>query len=185
MKKKIICIVVILATVFALIVPTFASAGTSTERQDMWVNCADGKRLNLRTDPSTGSKRVTQLECGTMVEILGNAGNGWLYVTDGRHTGYVMSKFLVDRKPGKFEITEREDNFVKVTPYMVSAKAMNGKSDKSVGLRVKPNKTARAIRRLTAGDTLEVIAKGKVWSKVIDQVTGQTGYVANQYIEAL
>ena len=180
--KKMISIAIILVTVFALMVPAFAAAGVSRE---MWVNCSDGKRLNLRAEPAGGSKRITQFECGTRLEVLENAGNGWVYVTDSRYTGYVMAKFLVDKKPGKYEITERDDNFVQVTPYMVSAKALNNKTDRSVGLRVKPNKTANAIRRLTAGDQLQVVAKGKTWSKVVDMQTGRTGYVANSYMDRL
>ena len=35
-------------------------------------------------------------------------------------------------------------------------------------LRERPNKTARAIRRLTAGDQLQVLTMGKVWDKVVD-----------------
>ncbi len=50
---------------------------------------------------------------------------------------------------------------------------------------MKPNKTAQAIRRLTAGDELKVIAVGNTWSRVIDLTTGKTGYVANDYIERL
>ncbi len=52
----------------------------------------------------------------------------------------------------------------------------------SVGLRVKPDKTSAAIRRLQAGDRLQVIAAAKTWSKVLDPATGRTGYVANDYI---
>lgn len=70
-----------------------------------------------------------------------------------------------------------------MTAFNVAAKALNGKTDRSVCLRVKPNKTAKAIRRLTAGDQLQVIARGKVWSKVVDLQTRKTGYVANDYIQ--
>jgi hypothetical protein len=69
-----------------------------------------------------------------------------------------------------------------VTAYIVKAKALNQKTTKSVCLRVKPNKTAKSIRRLAAGDQLKVIAAGKTWSKVVDMTTGKTGYVANDYI---
>ena len=96
-----------------------------------------------------------------------------------------MRKFLQSTQPGKYEITERDDHFVAVTPYIVSAKALNSKTDVSVGLRVKPNKTSQAIRRLDAGDQLQVIARGKVWSKVVDLRTGKTGYVANDYLMAV
>lgn len=185
--KKIMKVILILATICALMVPVFASAGSSSGSNvsEMWVNCADGKTLNLRQSPSTKSGRIAQIECGTKLEILEFCSNGWAYVTDGRHTGYVMVKYLVDTKPGKYEITEREDNFVAVSPYMVSAIALNNKTDRSVGLRVKPNKTSGLIRRLEAGDELQVITRGRTWSRVVDMVTGRTGYVANDYIERI
>ena len=179
--KKLMSIAIILVTVFALMIPTFASAYEEIEK-DMWVNCANGKKLNVREEPVMGSGIITRLECGTKVHVDYSCGNGWVAVSDYRFSGYVQAKFLVDKKPGKFEITERDDNFVAVTPYMVSAKALNGETDRSVGLRVKPNKTSGAIRRLNAGDRLEVIARGKTWSRVIDMETGRTGYVANDYI---
>ena len=67
---------------------------------------------------------------------------------------------------------------------MVTAKALNSRTDRSVGLREKPTKACHSIRRLEAGDQLEVIARGSVWSQVVDMQTGRTGYVANDYIEA-
>ena len=73
-------------------------------------------------------------------------------------------------------------SLVLVAPCTAKAKALNKNTDKSVCLRVKPNKTSGAIRRLSAGDRLEVIARGKTWSKVVDMQTGRTGYVANDYI---
>ena len=96
----------------------------------------------------------------------------------------MQAKFLVSQKPGKYEITERDDDFKTVkNPYLVTAKARGTKDNSSVGLREKPNKTSKAIRRLTAGDQLQVIARGKVWSKVVDLQTRKTGYVANDYIQ--
>ena len=181
--KKIISIAIILVTVFTLMIPVFASAD-ELGGTDMWVNCADGKRLNVREEPSTGSRIITRLDCGTKVHVDYNAGNGWVAISDYHFSGYVQAKFLVSSKPGKYEITEREDNFVAVN-YMAAAKALNAKTDRSVALRVKPNKTSGSIRRLTEGDQLQVIARGKVWSKVVDLLTGRTGYVANDYIQRI
>ena len=182
--KKIMSVLMILVTVFALMVPAFADNATGLGI-DMWVNCADGYRLNVREQPDINAKQITRFDCGTKVRVLADAGNGWVYVTNEKVTGYVMRKFLQDSKPGKYEITERDDHFVAVTPYTVFAKALNAKTDNSVGLRVKPNKTSQAIRRLTAGDELEVIARGKVWSEVVDPVTGRTGFVANDYLTVI
>ena len=182
--KKIMSVLLVLVTVFALMVPAFADNATGFGI-DMWVNCADGYRLNVREQPDINAKLITRFDCGTKIRILADAGNGWVYVTNEKVTGYVMRKFLQSTQPGKYEITERSDHFVAVNPYTVYAKALNAKTDNSVGLRVKPNKTSQAIRRLVAGDQLQVIARGKVWSQVMDPLTGRTGYVANDYVAAL
>ena len=181
--KKLVSILFVMMMIFSLMVPVFATAeGTGNV---MWVNCADGKRLNVREAPQKGAKILCRADCGTKIEILNTSGlNGWAYVyVEGKNTrGYVMTKFLVGSKPGKYEITERDDNFRTVSPYMVTAKARGKNTDSSVGLRVSPNKTASMIRRLTAGEKLQVVAKAKTWSKVVDPATGRTGYVANDYI---
>ena len=181
--KKLMSIAIILVTVFALMIPTFASAYEEIEK-DMWVNCANGKKLNVREEPVMGSGIITRLECGTKVHVDYSCGNGWVAVSDYHFSGYVQASFLVSSKPGKYEITERDDNFVTVN-YLATAKALNANTDRSVGLRVKPNKTSSAIRRLTVGDELQVIARGNVWSKVIDLRTGRTGFVANDYIRRI
>jgi len=183
--KKLIAIAIVLVTVFALTIPALA-ANSEGFGVDMWVNCANGKKLNVREEPSTSARAITRLECGTKVHVDYSCGNGWVAISDYHFSGYVQAKFLVSSKPGKYEITERDDDFVSLRePYMVMAKALNTKTDRSVGLRVKPNKTSGAIRRLTAGDKLQVIAKGKTWSKVLDLQTGKTGYVANDYIQRI
>ena len=180
--KKLIAIAIVLVTVFALTIPALAeNEGFGI---DMWVNCANGKTLNVREAPSTNSRTITRLPCGTKVHVDYSCGNGWVAVSDYHFSGYVQASFLVSSKPGKYEITERDDNFVAVN-YLATAKALNANTDRSVGLRVKPNKTSGAIRRLNAGDRLEVIARGKTWSKVVDMQTGRTGYVANDYIQKI
>ena len=185
--KKLVSIVTVILMVLGLMIPVFASAETTAAAASAsykWVNCADGKTLNLREEANTKAKVITRIESGKKVEILNALGipSGWTKVKFNGKTGFVMTKFLVNAKPGKYEITERSDNFRAVTSYIVKAKALNQKTTKSVCLRVKPNKTAKSIRRLQAGDQLKVIAVGKTWSKVVDTNTGKTGYVANDYI---
>ncbi|MBR3333647.1 MAG: SH3 domain-containing protein [Clostridia bacterium] len=62
--KKLIAAIMILVTVFALAIPALASAD-EFGGYDMWVNCANGKTLNVREAPSTKSRTITRLECGT------------------------------------------------------------------------------------------------------------------------
>ena len=185
--KKLIAILLAMMTVLALMIPVFASAEEQTENSTMWVNCADGKRLNVRNAPNTKtSKVIYRLDCGTRVEVVNtvDAPKGWAFVTVKNHKegGFVMTKVLQAKQPGKYEITERSDNFRAVDPYLVSAKALNNRTENSVGLRTTPNKTSKMVRRLVAGDQLQVVAVGKTWSKVIDLATGKTGFVANDYM---
>ena len=182
--KKLMSVVMIVMMIAAVMIPMCASA----DGTHMWVNCKNGKNLNVREQPTTGSRREYTLPCGTEVIIQDFVGgNGWVQIVPakGGQPGFVMTKFLQDRKPGKYEITERQDNFRAVTPYMATATALNAKTDRSVGLRVQPNKTANAIRRLYAGDQVQVIARGRIWDEVVDLQTGRTGYVAHNYLQAV
>ncbi len=182
--KKVIGILMVLMMAVGMMIPVFASAQSVEGHDFMWVNCADGKTLNVRQAPNRNAGLLYRVECGTKLFVIESVDNEWAYVcAEGKAAGYVMTKFLVATKPGKYEITEREDNFRKVkTSYMVIAQPRGKNTQESVGLRVKPNKTAKMVRHLMAGDTLEVIAVGNMWSQVKDPQTGKTGYVANDYI---
>ena len=184
--KKIVSVVLILMLALGLMIPALASAASSKSvvgHEYMWVNTENGKTLNVREYPSTKAKVLYTVECGTKLHVVEDYNGDWACVYQARkRVGYVMTKFLVYTEPGKYEITEREDNFRAVNPYKVTALARGKNTTESVGLRVKPNKTSRMIRRVMAGDTLEVIAVGKTWSQVKDPLTGKTGYVANDYI---
>ena len=120
MMKKVISIVLVMMTLVGLMIPVFAVA----EGTDKWVNCPDGKKLNVRE--TAGGKLLYRLECGTRVEVQSSvsAPKGWAYIkVPGKvKGGYVMTKFLVSSKPGKYEITERDDNFVTVTPLQSHCK---------------------------------------------------------------
>lgn len=188
--KKIISAVLAALLLLLTVVPVLAS-GLDGQFETMYVNCPDGKKLNLREEPN--GKIITRLDNGTKVTLTSGYVDkkGWVAVTvelkqKGKTetlTGVVQSKFLQKKKPGKYEITERDDNFKEVKkPYIVSAKALNKKTTQSVGLRMKPNKTAKAYYRLEAGDLLQVVATGNIWIEVIDLQTGKTGYVANDYV---
>lgn len=184
--KKIISAVLAVLLLFLAAAPVLAST-LDEQFEAMYVNCPDGKKLNLREEPN--GKIITRIDNGTKVYISGGfIEKGWVAVTieqKGKKenlTGVVQSKFLQEKKPGKYEITERDDHFEDVEkPYIVSANPLNKKTTQSVGLRVKPNKTAKAIRRLQAGDQLQVLATASIWIKVIDLETGKVGYVAHDY----
>ena len=168
-----------------LLMKIISPSSSDNMPETMWVVCADGKRLNVRYLPSRNSRVLYRIDNGDSLTILHDepTPEGWAMVRKGtKQVGYVMTKFLKASKPGKYDLTERSDDFKKVDSYIVIARALNDKTAESVGLRTKSTKKSTAIRRLMAGDELEVIEVGKVWSRVMAPQTGKTGYVANDYI---
>ena len=183
--KKILSVVMVLMLALGLMIPVFASAESPVGHDKMWVVCADGRRLNVRSAPTKDAKILYRVENGECLQIINDepVPSGWAMVRKGnKNCGFVMTQFLKAHKPSKYALRERDDDFKAVNPYTVTAKARGKNTDESVGLRTKPTKQSTAIRRLMAGDTLTVIAVGKTWSQVKDPQTGKTGYVANDYI---
>ena len=184
--KKLASIIVAIIALFLAVAPAMADYGkyNTDLLNPTWVNTPDGKNLNVRKTP--GGDVLCRLTPGTMAYILDFHGDWAEIVLKNGKTGFVMTKFLQEGKPGKYELTEREDNFKALDEtFFVTAKAVNKKNDKSVGLRVKPTKSSKAIRTLKAGDELEVIAEGKTWLQVQDPATGKTGFVARDYMERI
>ena len=62
-------------------------------RKNYIVSCANGKPLNLRKEPSKGSKILSRLPNGSKVKADNSVEcpDGWLAVDGG---GYVMMEFL-------------------------------------------------------------------------------------------
>ena len=184
--KKFVSIMFALMMVLGLMIPVMSGAESADGHDKMIVSCSNGNKLNVRDMPSAKiGKLLYRVENGKTLTILHDETTpaGWAKVRYGsKEAGYVMTKFLRANKSEKFEKLENEADFKAVTPYIATAKARGNHTTESVGLRVAPTKNSDAIRRLYAGDRLQVIEVGSDWSKVVDLKTGSTGYVANDYI---
>ena len=184
--KKFVSIMFALMMVLGLMIPVMSGAESADGHDKMIVSCSNGNKLNVRDMPSAKiGKLLYRVENGKTLTILHDETTpaGWAKVRYGsKETGYVMTKYLRANKSEKFEKLENETDFKAVTPYIVAAKARGNHTTQSVGLRIAPTKNSDAIRRLNAGDRLQVLEVGNEWSKVVDLKTGSTGYVANDYI---
>ena len=56
---------------------------------------ANGKNVNLRTGPSTGSPVITSFKVGTRLTII-TRGNDWCFVQIGDYYGYMMKQFIYE-----------------------------------------------------------------------------------------
>ena len=181
--KKIATGICALMLAVGVMVPVMSNAENPDGHSVMYVDCANGGPLMVRYSPTKNSKVLYRAANGSKLEIAEPSSDGWVLVRqDGKPYGFVMTKFLKGNKPNKYALTEKASDFKAVTPYTVTAKARAKNTNESVGLRTQPTKKSAAIRRLMAGDQLQVIEVGKTWSKVIDPQTGLTGYVANDYM---
>ena len=83
--KKIVSIVLVILTLAALMIPAFAGAEGTTK----WVNCENGKRLNVRD--SVKGNLLYRIDCGTKVEIQTSVSTpkGWAYITVPGHARQV------------------------------------------------------------------------------------------------
>ncbi len=63
-------------------------------------------RLNLRSEPSTGSSVVTIIPSGGSVTVVGNASDGWYSVEYGDYTGYCSANYITVKG---LIYTEREE----------------------------------------------------------------------------
>lgn len=60
-----------------------------------YVVSANGKNVNLRTGPSTGSPVITSFKVGTRLTII-TRGNDWCFVQIGEYYGYMMRQFIYE-----------------------------------------------------------------------------------------
>ena len=184
--KKLMSVLMVMMLVVGLMIPVLSQAESAEGHDKMIVSCSNGLKLNVRDMPTTKNSRLLyRVENGSTLTILHDETTpaGWAKVRLGsREAGYVLTRYLRADKSEKFEKLENESDFKAVTPYIVVARPRANHTEQSVGLRVAPTKNADALRRLEAGDRLQVTEVGKDWSKVIDLKTGMTGYVANDYI---
>ena len=67
-----------------------------------YVNTPNKGTVNLREQPTTNSKILTQIPYGTELEVVSTTGE-WSYLTYNDMNGYVMNKFLGNSEKEKLQ----------------------------------------------------------------------------------
>lgn len=151
------------------------SLGNSNESNDASVKSTKvvtAKGLNFRTDPSTGSSKISTLGYGTEVGYISES-NGWSKISSNGRVGYVSSKYLgtnlSDSANGNSG--NSSSDLVKDTK-VVTAKSLN--------LRTGPGTGHSKVATLSYGTEVGSISEDGGWTKVNHD--DQTGYVSSQYL---
>lgn len=202
MKKRLLSLA-LAAILLTALIPTFAVADVGG--WTMYVYTEDGGTLNVRSSPKTGDNQVGKLDYGESVWVYSISSNGWASIQWQSHYGefitcYVMSRYLVNYKPGPKPtkapsptaapsadsdkiIADMNREFSaakKVAPYTVVARP--ARASGWVNLRWAPSTSMEVISKCTQGKRLTVLAELKKWYQVQDPDTGLIGFISTQYV---
>ena len=200
--KKILAAALILCLMAALAVPALADTpwGTSI----MYVKTENGKSVNVRSSPNLGDNVIGSAAYGHEVLVdWSYAGNdGWTKVVWGSMgDGYIMSRYLVDYKPGPYtpskEQKEKDDakaELAKLNKELANEKAIAepfyiaarpSRATGWVNFRIGPSTTTSRIRSLDGGKELIAIGETTNWYKARDPETDKVGYISKNYVTKL
>ena len=118
-----------------------------------------GSVVNLRANPNTTSKILTQLEKGAKVSVVGSEGN-WYQVTFSDNTGWI------------------NENYILVRDVSISAGVVTGSV---VNVRSKPDVSAEILAKLSKGAIVEIYEQSGDWYR-ISIGEDRYGWVHGDYI---
>ena len=177
----------------ALLVVMMSAALAST----MYVDTANHKTLNLRSYEN--DKVIAQIPYRAAVEV-----HGFFYsdtcasVTYNGQVGWVYTRYLSWNRPAKVSAksspnTTGTTNTAKATATSVfsgmkkvtayEAVVQPGTPTSYVNLRWAPSKKAAIHGVRYLGNSVRVIAENKYWAQVIDNKSGECGYMLRKFLK--
>jgi uncharacterized protein YgiM (DUF1202 family) len=186
MTKRIVALVAVLTLVMTMfILPTTASAIYTA-----YSNCSNGKPLNVRSGPGKQYPVIGTIPYREQVGVDHDLGNGWSELVWGSVPGYAMTSLMSRNDPGPYDPSRNRKskqsssdpykNAKQVDPFWVTVRGTRGSG--SVNLRWAPSTSAKLIRRVAYGSSLQVIAELGDWYQVTDPITGITGFAMKKFL---
>ena len=169
--KKILSIVMVLMMAIGLMIPAFGTAESVKGHSEMYVYCANGKRLNVRDMPMVNSSLLFRLDNGTKVRIIADMGDGWARVSAGGREGFVKTSFLTSKQPGSAANNGTFKSF---------AAKVYSDNGKKVNMRVRADINADRIAQLENYTHIQVIGETGNWYKI--KWANAVGYMMKQYV---
>ena len=174
----------------ALLVATMSAAFAAT----MYVDTANHKTLNLRSHEN--DKVIAQIPYRAAVEVHSFfQSDTCANVTYNGKSGWVYTRYLSWNRPAKASSvnttkstqsttaagTNVFSGMKKVTAY--DAVVQPGTPTGYVNLRWAPTKNSKIRTTRYNGDMLRVIAENKSWAQVMDDTTGECGFMRKSFLE--
>lgn len=135
---------------------------SATDDIAIGVGCITGSSLRLRSEASTSSSIVTQLDKSTAVAILGKQ-DGWYHVSYDGKSGYVSADYMIEDRDGIFTTAGR----------------VNGDG---VNVRASAASDAESVATVDNGSSVTVNGFADGWYAVTCQY-GTTGYIRSDFVD--
>lgn len=192
--KKIVCALIAAMLLILAVAPAMAISIRGVNPGDkLYVNTANGGRLNVRASASAKAKVMYKIDYGTKVTAGDSYDNGYLYVTVKGHSegGWVDIRYLSASKPGpkptsqpapQTEETVASLNFrsYKLVDKETIIAAKPSRPSGFVNLRWVPSTQAAVICRMADGEQMKVIAEGNAWYQVQCD-DGHVGFIYKKF----
>lgn len=189
MKKRSLAMLCVMVMLVTIALPLTALASSVK-----YVYTSNGKSLNMRSAPiSHANNKIASVPYGAKVTVDSYVNSKtWAYVNYSGKWGYVMTRYLVAKKPADQPVrhtastttastsNKSEYNGFVTTSYtaIVRSSAPGG----FVNLRWAPSKTEAIATRMIDGQKLEVIAQNNSWAQVRVPDTGMVGFIMRAFL---
>ena len=188
MKKRVLCVLVLVLMLTSLIPLMSASALIGPQ----YVSTSNGKGVHMRTGPSKNNEVIITIPYGAQVDSYEYYNNSWGYVSYNGYYGYCMSRYFSSTKPsynpspsptkkpsGGGSSSLNFKNFVK-TNYYVTVRPSTPSG--FVNLRWAPSKADAIQGTYYAGYALHVLAQDGTWAQVYDEQTDTCGFMMRSFL---
>lgn len=188
--------------VFTLLLAVGATALAKT----YYIKTQSGNYVYVRSGRGTDYEKIGKLEYGDHIDVE-NIKDGWAKFNFGsKGYGYVSANFLSKEKPaaidrsknadtkstaktntastqssssGPFDLVKSYDKFVNVS---YKAIVQPSTSSNNINLRWGPSTKAPIMGLRRAGCELRVIAENDTWCQVVDDATGECGFMMKKFL---
>ncbi|SFX75390.1 SH3 domain-containing protein [Thermoactinomyces sp. DSM 45891] len=157
--------------------PVWIHSGKSTAKwkgeSSVTVQSANGKlkikgnKVNVRTGPSTGAFVVTQLNNGTVVDMIGKSGDWYQVRMSSGKTGFIRKDFVTQVSGSTSTTSSNSNGFSKASGSIVA-------TENVINVRSEASMTAQVRQKVSKGTKMTLIGENKEWY----QIQTKAGYVA-------
>lgn len=173
--------------------------GATAFAEIYYIKTQSGNYVNVRSGRGTDYDKIGHLGYGDYIDVV-NIKNGWAKFNYGaKGYGYVSANFISKTKPEaidknktstdtassssssskKFDLVKSYDRFVNVS---YKAIVQPSTSSNNINLRWGPSKGAPIMGLRRAGYELHVIAENDTWCQVVDEATGECGFMMKMFL---